>query len=665
MSIIPFTHLFKLFLKSIIFPFLIFWKTLVSIIDYLDSKHRIKDDWYIIPYFFKSILNYMIMLRTNRFHYWYLFEKQVKKNGSRLAISYPKPLLNKNEFEVQLFTYTDMYKIVLRLTYDLYYTYNVKSGDFIGIDFTNKPLFIFLWFALWNIGAIPVFLNYNILGQPLIHSINISHITQIFIDLQASENIKKSEGELLKTIPDIQLHYLDEEQFMSKYMDSSSPELRIKNTERSPSTLKDFMPAMLIFTSGTTGLPKSAIMSWKKAVIGCTLFGHILRIKNKSTVFTAMPLYHSTAALLGVCATFSQGGCTALSNKFSTSAFWKQVYLTNSTHIQYVGEVCRYLLNSPISKYENIHSVQIAYGNGLRPDIWKEFKQRFHIDIIGEFYASTESPLATTSFQRGDFGIGACRNYGTIINWFLSIQQTLVKLDPNNDNMIYRNKNKFCEVAPVNEPGELLMRIFMPKSPETSFQGYLGNKKETESKILRDVFKKGDAWYRSGDLLKSDKHGLWYFVDRMGDTFRWKSENVSATEVENQILSHNIKNIFSQVVVVGIKIPNHEGRAGFGVIELTPKFQNMGISENIRLLNDLLSHLNGELPKYALPLFIKFVDQIYTIDNHKISKKNYRDQVMPRGKNNDEYIYWLDGYKKYKLLTDADWKGIINGEAKL
>lgn len=660
-------RILKLLLRLLLFPLTLLYRALSTvtnkIIDKIDEKHRIKDDWYIIPYFLKSVLRYIISVKRNRFQYWYLFEEQVKLNSNCLAISYPRPL-GQGEFEVESYTYRDTYEIVLRLSYHLYYDYGVREGDYIAMDFTNKPLFIFLWFALWNIGAVPSFLNYNTLGKPLVHSIKIANIKQVFIDPQASEPIKKTEPEILKELPDVRLNYLVEEDIYKIIFGRDSPKFRQEDLKRSPKTLSDFQPACLIYTSGTTGLPKSAIMSWRKAVIGCSLFGHILRVKNTSVVFTAMPLYHSTAALLGVCAIFSQGGCAALSNKFSTSTFWKQAYLTEATHIQYVGEVCRYLLHSPVSEYESKHKVKVAYGNGLRADIWQEFRSRFNIEAIGEFYASTESPLATTTFQKGDFGIGACRNYGTFISFVLSFQQTLVKMDPDDDSTVYRNSKGFCEVAPVGEPGEMLMRIFMPRKPETSFQGYFGNKKETESKVLRDVFRKGDAWYRSGDLLKADEHKLWYFVDRMGDTFRWKSENVSATEVENQIMAMG-KNVFPQVVVVGIKVPNHEGRAGFAVAELEKNYQNKSEEEYIQLLNKLLDHLKNELPKYALPIFVKFVDEIRRTDNHKVPKKLYRNQVLPHGENRDEKIYWLKGYKKYQLLTDNDWSAIVSGTAKL
>ena len=632
----------------------------------LNERNRIKEDWYIIPYFLKSVFLYIISVKRHRFQTWYIFINQVEKNGDRLAIRYASPLKQKGEYALESYTYKETYDIVLRLSHILSYTYNVQAGDCVGIDCTNKPLFIFLWLAFWNIGAVPAFVNYNAIGNPLVHSLRISNISQVFIDPEASANIVKTEEEIKNALPNIKLNYLDEADLSHTLLNPSSPTFLQDEKLRSPSNLTDFKPAMLIYTSGTTGLPKSAIMSWRKAAIGCQLFGYVLHMNNESTVFTGMPLFHSTAALLGVCAVISQGGCIAIANKFSATNFWKQAYLTEATHIQYVGEVCRYLLHTPVSKYESMHCVKVAYGNGLRPDIWQKFRERFHIEVIGEFYAATEAPFATTSFQRGTFGIGACRNYGTIIQWFLSLQQTLVKMDPNDDSVIYRNKKGFCEVAPVGEPGEMLMRIFFPRKPETSFQGYLGNERETKSKVIRNVFRKGDAWYRCGDLLKSDEYGLWYFLDRMGDTFRWKSENVSTTEVEDEVLLSN-ENKISQVVVVGIKVPKYEGRAGFAVLKLTTDRDIHTISdeENLAMLNGMLPFLNQSLPKYALPLFVKLVNEIKMTDNHKVLKKLYRDQKLPAGANGKDKIYWLRDYKEYKVLTNEDWFGIESQSLKL
>lgn len=630
-------------------------------IDALDRRYRIKEDFYIIPFFLKNLILYTIAVKRNRFQFWYVFVEQVKKNGDHLAISYPRPLAEKGEYELENYTYRELYDIVLRLSNIMHFQYGVNSGDHIALDCTNKPLFLFLLFATWNIGAVPALLNYNTLGNPLVHSLQIAKIAKVFIDPQASEPIRQSEELIKNTLPDIELNYLDSS-LMRVLLDPQSPQFLQSEDIRSPKGLKDYQPAMFIYTSGTTGLPKSAIMSWRKAVFACKLFSHVFHMNNESVAFTAMPLFHSTAALLGLCAIISQGGCLAMANKFSATNFWKQAYLTKATHVQYVGEICRYLLHTPYSKYENMHCIKVAYGNGLRPDIWQKFRKRFNIETIGEFYAATEAPFATTSFQKGNFGVGACKNYGSIINWFLAFQHTLVRMDPEDDSVIYRNSKGFCENPAIGQPGEMLMKIFFPKQPETSFQGYLGNKKETESKVIRNVFKKGDAYYRCGDLFRADKDGLLYFLDRLGDTFRWKSENVSTTEVEDQIVSSNDKH-FAQVVVVGVKVPKYEGRAGFAVIKLA----DYEISEKSRLelLDDMLIHLRRELPHYALPIFVKFVKEIQMTDTSKITKKVYKNQVLPHGADGKEKIYWLSNYKKYKILTDDDWEAIESQTVKL
>lgn len=623
----------------------------------IDEKTHIADDMYIIQYVIKKAIGHVYSMLTGQLSYWYIFERVVKANPNKLALVYPRPVAGQtgdDAFELESYTFQELYDIILRLSEILAHRYGVKEGDTIGVDATNKPLFIFIWFALWNLGATPAFLNYNNIGKPLIHCIEVANISQVFVEPAAAGPINETKGDINKELPDVALHFLDEDKLLDEIKNPNNLKFR-------PATRKandpDYATGALIYTSGTTGLPKPAIMSWRKAGLGSSLYGHIVRIKTNSIVFTSMPLYHSTAAVLGVCTTFNQGAAVALSPKFSTSTIWTQVKLTKATHLQYVGEVCRYLLNAPVHPDERAHCLEVAYGNGLRKDIWKEFKERFNIHAVGEFYAATESPIALTSFQEGDYGIGACRNYGKLINYILSYQQTLIQMDPEDNSVEFRNSKGLCERTRVDESGELIMKLFWAKSPEKVFQGYLGNKKETESKIIRNVFKRGDAWFRSGDLLKSDANGLYYFVDRLGDTFRWKSENVSATEVENQF---TLISGVSQVVVVGVKVPNHEGRAGFAVIEVKE-----GVMESEEdLLSEVLEALQKELPRYAIPIFIKFVDKIQESDNHKVPKKLYRDQKLPKGEDGNETIYWLKR-GKYDILTESDWDEIISGKAKL
>ncbi|CCH62235.1 hypothetical protein TBLA_0G02980 [Henningerozyma blattae CBS 6284] len=661
---LPLQRTMKRLVRLIFSPIIFLFQFLLSApIDALDNRYRIKEDFYIVPFFFKALFRYIWSIRQNKFHCWYVFERNVKNQPNNLFIKY----VNSNTNVLQTFTYKETYDIVLRLSYHFVEYYNIQPGDHIAVDCTNKPLFLFIWLSLWNIGAIPAFLNYNSKGQPLVHSLKISNIKQAFIEPDARQSFVETEPQIRRELPDLPIHYIDEHSWEQEILlNNEAKGLLQEHDKRCPKGLTDFKPAMFIYTSGTTGLPKAAIMSWRKANIGTELFAHVFHMNSESIVFTAMPLFHSTAALLGVCAVLAKGSCIAMSPKFSASKFWEQVYQINATHIQYVGEICRYLLNSPISEYEQMHSVKIAMGNGLRPDIWREFKARFNIPIIGEFYAATEAPFATTNYQKADFGVGACRNYGSFIQWFLAFQQTLVKMDPEDDTIVYRNSKGLCEHPKVGEPGEMLMRIFFPRKPETSFQGYLGNKKETESKVIRDVFRKGDAWYRCGDLVREDSNGLWYFMDRMGDTFRWKSENVSTTEVEDQIIGSNPKD-FAQVVVVGIKVPTYEGRAGFALIKLDKDkpVDQIPNDKKIQALNNMLAEISGELPKYAMPLFVKFVDEFKMTESHKIRKKIYRDQILPHGEDGKDTLFYLSNFKEYKVLTDDVWQDIQLQRIKL
>lgn len=634
----------------------------------LEAKYQVKEDFLLVQKIIRSAVPFLWNVKRGKASYWYTFEKSVFKYPNNVCISFPRPnpyagspkvdsegfKIYDDQFTLENFTYQQFYDLILRFSYILKHDYGVTSNQTIGVACMNKPLFLLLWLSLWNIGALPAFLNYNIKDKPLVHCIKIANVSQVFIDPDCSEGIKETEPQINEQLPNVKLHYLNEKELFKILSDDSRPKYRAPDETRRVND-QDYDASILIYTSGTTGLPKAGIMSWRKAFMAAAFFGYIMRIKKKSTVLTAMPLYHSTAAMLAVCPTFLVGGCVCISQKFSATTFWTQAKLCKATHVQYVGETCRYLLNTKYHPDQKNHSVEIAYGNGLRPDIWKTFKDKFNIKGIGEFYAATESPIALTNLQYGEYAVGACRKYGSLISMILSLEQVIVKMDPEDQEEIWRDPvTGLCKQADYNEPGELLMKIMNPAKIEESFQGYYGNKEATSKKVIRDVFKKGDAWFRSGDLLRMDQDQLLYFVDRLGDTFRWKSENVSASEVENEIQGSGA---VVQSVVVGVQVPNHEGRAGFAVVE--PKSE---LSE-AEILAKIHSHAVQTLPKYAIPLFIKF-GKIEASHNNKVPKNVYKKQKLPKGDNGDEVIYWLtkNGYEE---LSEGEWSKLGSGQVKL
>ncbi|KAF8004400.1 hypothetical protein HF325_001848 [Metschnikowia pulcherrima] len=513
----------------------------------LDAKYHVSEDLIFIQKIARKLIAYAYNVYRGRASFWYAFEKSAHKYPNNNAVSFPRPKapapmtkdadgypVYDDQFIVETYTYKDLYDMVLRFSFMLKNDYGITSEHTIGIDCMNKPLFIIMWLALWNIGALPAFLNYNTKGKPLVHCIETAGISQVFVDPDCAGPIKETEQSIRERLPKVKLHYINEANLLSVLSDKSRPQYRAPDATRRPHDT-DSSCCALIYTSGTTGLPKPAIVSWKKAFMAGGFFGTVMKIDKKSNVMTAMPLYHSTAAMLGF----------------------------------------------------------------------------------------------------GDFGVGACRKYGSLINTVLSFAQAIVKMNPDDENEVWRDPSTgFCVRAGTNDPGELLMKIVNPKNVETSFQGYYGNLKATNSKIIRNVFKKGDAWFRSGDLLRMDEDGLLYFVDRLGDTFRWKSENVSATEVENELMGSGV---IKQSVVVGVQVPNHEGRAGFAVIEAKDGLSHRDV------LDKIYQHVSRSLPKYAIPQFVKIGEQyIQASHNHKVPKNQFKNQKLPKGDDGKELIYWLN-----------------------
>ena len=346
-----------------------------------------------------------------------------------------------------------------------------------------------------------------------------------------------------------------------------------------------------------------------------------------------------------------------LGHKFSTKTFWSDVRSQNATIIQYVGETCRYLLAAPPQKDpvtgENLdrkHNVRIAFGNGMRPDVWNRFKERFGIETIGEFYGATEAPAASWNLSSNDYAAGAIGRNGTLASMFLSLRNKIVKVDWATEQPLRSGPNSFCTQVPRGEPGELLMKVDAAEI-EKNYQGYYNNKIATESKLMRDVLVKGDAYFRTGDILRWDQEGRWWFVDRIGDTFRWKSENVSTAEVSEALGGHPAVN---EANVYGVEIPHHDGRAGCAAVLFE---QNV----DQKLLDGVAAHVKTRLPKYAVPIFLRVTKQMASTGNNKQQKHLLRSQGVEPG---DDKIFWLRN-GTYLEMGDKERDELRAGRVKL
>lgn len=385
-----------------------------------------------------------------------------------------------------------------------------------------------------------------------------------------------------------------------------------------------------------------------------------------------MPIYHSTATILGFGPTLRVGATLALGRKFSTSRFWTEVRKHRATIIQYVGETCRYLLSAPPSidpaTGENLdqrHSVRVAFGNGLRPDVWDRFRERFAIDTIAEFYGSTEGSFATYNFCRNDFARGAVGRGGWLYQLILGPGVAVAEFDHEAERPLRDPKTGLCRRAQAGEPGELLFRL-PAEDVSQRFQGYYGDSEATGRKVFRDVFSKGDAWFRTGDIVRWDREGRMYFADRTGDTFRWKSENVSTAEVAHVLGRHPA---VREANVYGVEVPHHEGRAGCAAVVLdAAALSGPAGAVADDTLKAMAGHVGKGLPKYALPVFLRVLRggaaAMQTTGTNKQQKQHLRDEGIVPGKTGEDDIYWLKN-GTYAKFGPREWAELEGGRVKL
>nr|XP_033780203.1 long-chain fatty acid transport protein 1 [Geotrypetes seraphini] len=513
-----------------------------------------------------------------------------------------------------------------------------RQGDVVALFMESRPQYVGLWLGMAKAGIQAALINFNLRLDSLAHCLASSESKAVIFGGELSKALAEVNGLLGKNML----------KFCSGDFDpgvappgSEHLDPLLAAASKSPvlCPTKGFSDRLFyIYTSGTTGLPKAAIVVQSRYYRIAAFGQYAFRMHQDDILYTSLPLYHSAGNIMGVGQCLLYGLTVVIRKKFSASRFWDDCVKYNCTVIQYIGEVCRYLLNQPVRDAEIQHRVRLAVGNGLRPVIWEEFTRRFHIKQIGEFYGATE---CNCSIANLDGKVGACGFNSRILPNVYPIR--LVKV--NEDTMeLIRDAHGLCIPCRPGEPGLLVGRINQ-HDPLRRFDGYV-NETATNKKIALNVFQKGDSVYLSGDVLVMDELGYMYFKDRSGDTFRWRGENVSTTEVEG-ILSRVLCQ--TDVAVYGVEVPGVEGKAGMAAIA-DPKGR---MSPSV-----LYQELQKALPSYARPIFLRFLPQVDKTGTFKIQKTRLQKEGFdPR--HTSDHMYFLDAKQGCYIPLDERLFGII------
>jgi fatty-acyl-CoA synthase len=475
----------------------------------------------------------------------------------------------------------------------------LAKGEVVCLLMTNRPEYFAVWLGITSVGGVVALLNTNLVGPSLAHCINIVSPRHL---IAADELVDPLTAALsgLTVSPTIWIHGTDHTSFQRIDLEIKQHSSEVLNRdERRPLTIED--RALYIFTSGTTGLPKAANVSHARVMQWSHWFAGMMGAQSTDRMYNCLPMYHSIGGVLVPGATLVGGGAVIIREKFSASQFWSDVIRWDCTMFQYIGELCRYLLHATPSSNEMGHRIRMACGNGLASEVWDGFKDRFQIPQILEFYAATEGGVSLFNVEGKRGAIGHIPPY--LVHRF---SPPLVVFDVERGEPV-RNDQGFCIRCAPNEIGEAIGKIVDdPSNIGSRFEGYT-NDQASDAKILRDVFERGDAWVRTGDLMRKDEKGFFYFVDRIGDTFRWKGENVATSEVSEAICAFpGVKH----ANVYGVAIPTTQGRAGMAALVIEDELD----------LARFRQHLMGRLPAYARPLFLRIRDDIETTGTFKYSK---------------------------------------------
>jgi fatty-acyl-CoA synthase len=467
----------------------------------------------------------------------------------------------------------------------------LRSGDSAALFMQNCAEYLPIWLGLTRIGVVVALVNSQLAGEVLAHSINIAYPKL----LVAGADLAPRVAAIRARLPDSLVLRVQGELGLESLSGSS-----LSAAEFAPPSLD--ATALYIYTSGTTGMPKAAKVSHFRLMQWSLWFAGMMDTKASDRMFNCLPLYHSVGGVVATFATLVSGGAVVIRPRFSASDFWRDVREQRCTLFQYIGELCRYLVNTPHQEIETEHSLRLACGNGLRPEVWESFRTRFRIPRILEYYASTEGNFSLYNCEGRPGAIGR-------IPPFLAnrLPVALLRFDVEKSEP-WRNAEGYCERCKVDEVGEAVG--LMPEGAQRAgrFEGY-ADSESSARKVLRDVFVQGDSWYRTGDLMRRDERGFFYFVDRVGETFRWKGENVSTAEVLTALTASGG---VLDGVVYGVAVPGADGRAGTAALVVSADFD----------LAVFRADIAQRLPAYARPVFLRILTTLEATGTFKPRKQD-------------------------------------------
>jgi fatty-acyl-CoA synthase len=518
----------------------------------------------------------------------------------------------------------------------------IEAGDTVCLVMPSSSDYIAAWLGISKIGGVVALINTKLVGLSLYHCINVADAGHVIIADELAD-VFGTALPYLNRAPKIWIHGGHGNEAAIDVALDRMDGGALSPAERGAVTIND--RALLIYTSGTTGLPKAASISHRRILNWGGWFAGLNGTSVEDRLYDCLPIYHSVGGIVAPCSMLSAGASVVIAVKFSASAFWQDIVRWDCTMFQYIGELCRYLLKAPVTEFESQHRLRLACGNGLRGDIWEAFQARFSIPQILEFYAATEGNFSLYNVEGKPGAIG--RIPPLLAHRFPA---AIVRIDADTGIPV-RNQDGLCIACARGEVGEAIGRIGTADDGGGRFEGYT-DAGQTEKKILRDALAPGDAWFRTGDLMKLDEAGFFHFVDRIGDTFRWKGENVATSEVNEAVA--DCPGVVD-ATTYGVEIPGADGRAGMTAVVVDDRFD----------LAEFRDRLSRRLPAYACPVIVRFcpaldITETYKQKKHQLVREGFDPRLVT-----DPLFFKDPESGAYRLIDAVSYADIVGGSIRL